>query len=108
MGHNPPRPQGLDRDSVERVADEISKRRKQPWNDLGELADLLHKKAQADKPITITAGTAAFIASHLKTAHAKPTRDEVAHLLCKHDCKAPCYECKGRANEIVRIYGERI
>lgn len=49
-------------------------------------------------------------ANALHMVEAKPTRREVALLLCtgKVVCSEPCINCIGRANPIIRAYGQRV
>ena len=78
------------------------------WTSLAELADLLEARARQGRPVRITADTARLIAIKLRTADAKPTRDDVALALCvgRVTCVRPCYDCAGKANIVVRVYGQ--
>ena len=78
------------------------------WTSLAELADLLEARARQGRPVRITADTARLIAIKLRTADAKPTRDDVALALCtvKVKCARPCFDCAGKANIVVRAYGQ--
>ncbi len=78
------------------------------WRNEKELAELLIARYNAGRNVLLTPETAHFIGLHLMTASEKPTRDEVAKLLCSHKCQDLCYHCQGTANLIVRAYGERV
>lgn len=118
MSHNPKRPAGLDGAATAKVASEISRNippvaaARPRWRDLFELACWISERALMGKRVILSPGTAAIVASQLRTCHEKPTRDEVALMICRHGsrgrCETPCYECRGRANVIVRAYGCRL
>ena len=108
MPHNPPRPRTLDDAAIKRMKQEAAREPRRLWHDLGELAALLKKRAAAGKTVTMKASTAAFVAAHIETAAAKPTRDEVARLICARKCESLCYDCLGRANMVVAAYGHSI
>lgn len=77
------------------------------WTDEKDLGYLLIGRAQKGKSCLLSPDTAYFVGLKLLTAGEKPTRDEVAMLLCSSRCERPCYACTCRANEIVRAYGAR-
>jgi len=115
MSHNPPRPQGLDSDATARVMCEIAP--PQPatpaprWRDLFELACWISTRAHMGKRVILSPRTAHVVAGQLRTCHEKPTRDEVALMICgrgeENRCQEPCYTCRGRANIVVNAYGCR-
>lgn len=78
------------------------------WETLRDLAALIIARAAAGKPVRLSPDTARVVGAKLMTADAKPTRDEVARLLCTHKCPEPCYYCRAKANGVVRVYGERV
>lgn len=77
------------------------------WADEAELAALMMTRANAGKRVTLSSETAMFVALKLITASAKPTAAEVALMICDSKCERPCYPCQGKANGIVRAYGNR-
>lgn len=80
------------------------------WSTTKELADLILAKANAGKTVTLSPDTALFAGMNLERVDAKPSRREVALLLCtsKSKCSEPCTGCIGKANPIVRVYGQRL
>ena len=82
--------------------------RRRNWTTLTELAELLIARANAKKPVSLTPDTAYLVGLKLMTVDTKPTRDEVAMLLCSSKCSDPCFTCRGTANIVVRVYGERL
>jgi hypothetical protein len=110
MSHNPPRVWFTDKDA-ERVAREVASRPRPRWQHLGELCEWIRTRAHANKRVILAPDTALIVAGHLEVAHAKPTRDEIALMICKRGasgrCDAPCYDCAGRANMVARAYGCR-
>lgn len=77
------------------------------WAGEADLAALILARANAGKRVTLSADTALFVGLKLMTASAKPTAAEVALMICDSRCERPCYPCQGKANEIVRAYGQR-
>ncbi|MEO3997159.1 hypothetical protein [Mesorhizobium sp. CAU 1732] len=75
---------------------------------MDELANLLEYRAQRSATVTLTCETAYIISLKLRTADAKPRRDEVTRAICrrKEPCDTPCFDCTGRANAVVRMYGQ--
>ena len=78
------------------------------WKDEAELAHMLVTRAQAGKETRLLPATAYFIGLKMLAVSSLPTRDEVAMVMCKSKCEKPCYDCRSRANIIVRMYGERM
>lgn len=78
------------------------------WRTEADLAELLIVRSNQGKHVRLTAETAHFIGLKLMTVAAKPTRDEIARILCSSKCERPCYACCGKANEIVRAYGHSV
>jgi hypothetical protein len=76
--------------------------------ELIELACWISERAHTGKRVILSPSTAHVVAAQLSTAHAKPTRNEVALMICRQRCASPCYECTGRANIIVNAYGARL
>lgn len=112
MAHNPPRPQGLSSEATARIAEQVAHRPKPRWQNLGELCEWIRKRARAGMTVHLASDTAMIVASHLETAHAKPTRDEIALMICRHGeaqrCQEACYECRGKANIVMNAYGCRL
>lgn len=79
-----------------------------PWNTEKELAELMLARANAKKRVVLTPDTAMFVGMKLMTVSEKPTREEIARILCKAKCETCCYLCIGTANEIVHAYGFRL
>lgn len=81
-----------------------------PWKTEAELAALIMQKADQKKRVMLTPETAMFVALKLATVSTKPTRNEVALMICrmKEKCSRPCFECMGRANVVVAAYGQRL
>lgn len=79
------------------------------WRTLTELAHFLIARGQAGREALLSPATAHLVGIKLETAEAKPDRDEIALMICRRKetdrCSEPCFECKGRANIIVRAYG---
>lgn len=79
------------------------------WNSVEELAELLLQRAEAKKNAVLSPETALVVANVILSNQKKPTRDEVAVAFCTEKCTSgPCYICRARANEIVRLYGQRM
>lgn len=106
----PKRPPHSSADEVAKVGIKLDKRR-YPWHDLSDLSTRMAKKAHAGMTVTLSPGTAAIVAHHLSTVEAKPTRNEVALMVCragsKHRCAFPCTGCIAIANVVVDAYGAR-
>ncbi len=77
------------------------------WRNEKELAELLIARANGKRIVSLTPETALFVGLKLMTASTKPTRDEVARLLCSSKCQKLCYNCRGTANLVVEVYGQR-
>lgn len=78
------------------------------WKSETELALMLIQRGHFERRgAYLTAETANFVGLRLMRNQEKPTRDEVAKLLCQRQCTNRCYECTGRANVIVSAYGFR-
>ena len=106
------RSQGLDAEATAKVVSSVTKpRQAAPWRDLAELTARIEKLARSGKPVHLTPATASVVADQLRVAMSKPTRDEVALLICGPGragrCQVPCYECRGHANLILQAYGCR-
>ncbi|QDB99688.1 hypothetical protein [Mesorhizobium sp. 8] len=117
MSHNPKRPEGLDSAAAAKIASEISRRQPEPapsrrWRDLYELACWISGRANEGKRVVLSPATATIVALKLAAEHEKPTRDEVALMICQRGeanrCTEPCYTCRGRANIVVQAYGCRL
>lgn len=78
------------------------------WRNEKELAELLIARYNSGRNVVLSPETAHFVGLKLMTASEKPTRDEVAKLLCTAKCQKLCYNCQGTANLIVRVYGQRV
>lgn len=78
------------------------------WKNEKELAGLLLVRASAGRRSVLMPDTAQFVGARLMTVSEKPTRDEVAMLLCSSKCASPCYACAARANVIVSAYGSSL
>lgn len=65
-------------------------------------------KAWAGKTVQLTPDTAMYIGLQLETVAAKPSRAEVIKMICNLKCETPCMTCTGKANVIVRAYGQRL
>jgi hypothetical protein len=114
MAHNPPRVWFTDehaRDVARSAAKEL-RQAAQNWRDLKDLAGYIGQLARLGEHVTLTPRTAHIVAAQLETAAAKPTRDEIALMICRrgeaNQCQEPCYDCRGRANIVVRAYGCRL
>ena len=51
--------------------------------------------------------TARRVGHRLLTSQAKPSRNEIAKVICGIKCGQPCYGCIAKANAVVDLYGER-
>lgn len=114
MAHNPPRIWYTSEHArdVTRAAAAQLRREAQNWRDLKELAGYIAQLAQLGERVTLTPKTARIVAAQLETAAAKPTRDEISLMICRRGeanrCDVPCYDCRGRANIVIRAYGCRL
>lgn len=89
--------------------------RRQPargrWRDLYELATWMWERSLGGRNVVLSPTTAAVVAAQLALIHTKPTRDEIALLICYQGeprrCSEPCYTCKAKANSVVAAYGQR-
>lgn len=77
------------------------------WTNEADLAASLIARANAHRRAVLSPDTALFVGLKLLTASAKPTAAEVALMICDSKCERPCYPCQGKANAIVRAYGQR-
>ncbi len=116
MSHGPRKEPGLKPVEVARVAASISVEKPKPteerrWRDLFQLACWVSERAAMGRRVILTPDTAHVVAHLLSQCHEKPTRDEVALMICKHGevnrCVNACYDCRGKANIVVRAYGCR-
>lgn len=78
------------------------------WTTEADLAAILLKRANERRGVRLTHETALFIGLKLMTASVKPTRDEIARIICTYKCAELCFTCTGKANEIVQAYGHRV
>jgi hypothetical protein len=113
MSRGPKREPGLSSKAAEELIASIRPpdfppREDRRWRDLFELACWISERAHTGKRVILSPSTAHVVAAQLSTAHAKPTRNEVALMICRQRCASPCYECTGRANIIVNAYGARL
>lgn len=117
MAHGPKRPQGLDGKATAQVAASLKLEQPAPpaerrWRDEFELAVWMSDAAHMGKHVRLTPATAQIVACHLSTIAAKPTRDEVALMICGRGeagrCQEPCTTCRGKANIVVQAYGMRL
>jgi hypothetical protein len=76
-----------------------------PWQIEKDLAALLLARSRRNRPSIITPDTAVLIADALMHQGDKPTRNEIALMLCSSRCTAACYACMGRANIVAAAYG---
>lgn len=79
-----------------------------PWTNEKDLAALLLARAHAGRRVILLPDTAMFVGVKLMTVAEKPSREEVARVLCNSKCERPCYLCTGIANRLVRLYGCRL
>ncbi|WP_152979718.1 hypothetical protein [Mesorhizobium sp. 1M-11] len=113
MSHNPRREPGLKPEEVARISASIVKEMPAPedrrWRDLFELSCWISERAAMGKTVFLSPATAHVVARHLSTCHEKPTRDDIALMICKRGeinrCADPCYDCRGKANIVIRAYG---
>lgn len=75
------------------------------WNKLSDLAAMLIVRARQRKKVVLLPDTAHVVGLHLMTAAAKPTRDDVAALICDSKCRELCIPCILKANLIAAAYG---
>lgn len=75
------------------------------WSNIEDLASMILERARSGKQVTLASDTALFIGLKLQQVDAKPTRDDVARILCNARCVEICYMCTGKANEICAAYG---
>ena len=78
------------------------------WPTMEALAEAIYASAKARKLVVLTPDTASLVAGALRRSGAKPTRDEIATMICRsRKCgETRCYNCTGLANVIVEAYGE--
>lgn len=118
MSRNPSRSPFLDSEQTASIAESIrlfagqTLSGERNWRDEAELAARIAYRARLGKKVVLSPATAAIVAEHLRTAAAKPTRDEVAMMICRlgesNRCVEPCYSCKATANVVVSAYGRRL
>lgn len=63
-------------------------------------------RSHAGKTVRLNPETAYLVGLRLMTADTKPTRDEVARMICDSKCERLCVPCTFKANAIVRAYGQ--
>jgi hypothetical protein len=78
------------------------------WTSEKDLAAMLIVRGHEGRQVKLSADTALFVGLKLITVSEKPTRNEVARLLCSCKCGDLCYACLGKANMIVNRYGHSI
>lgn len=78
------------------------------WKTVEELATMIAGRGHAGRTVTLAADTAIFVGAHLSTVAKKPTRNEVARLMCRNSCQELCVLCVGTANKICNAYGSNI
>lgn len=76
------------------------------WRDQEELAELLQQRGRTNRKAVLSPSTALYVGAKLEKESTKPTRDDIARLLCDSKCKDLCYSCLGRANIITQAYGD--
>jgi hypothetical protein len=113
MSHGPKREPGLSPEAAAQLAASLKKpelppREDRRWRNLFELVCWISERAHLGKRVVFSPSTAHVVAAQLSTANAKSTRNEIALMICRRGCNAPCYECTGRANVIVHAYGARL
>jgi hypothetical protein len=114
VSHGPKRQPGLSLEAAASLLASLDRppplppREDRRWQGLFELACWISERAHSGKRVILSPSTAHVVAAQLSTAHAKPSRNEVALMICRQRCNAPCYECTGRANIIVHAYGARL
>ena len=114
MSHGPKRQPGLSPEGAASLLASLDRPQPLPpredrrWSDLFELAVWISERAHTGKRVILSPTTAHVAAAQLAVAHAKPSRNEVALMICRQRCAAPCYDCTGKANVIVHAYGARL
>ena len=78
------------------------------WQNIEQLVALILRRAQQQKHVTLTADTAHFIALNLQKVDLKPSRNEVARMVCGGSCEVLCFGCIGKANVICNAYGSSL
>ena len=78
------------------------------WSNEAELAMLLIVRGNEKRGVRLEPETALLIGRRLMQAQSKPSRNEIAKMICSGmRCTKPCYDCTAKANVIVSAYGER-
>ena len=78
------------------------------WADEAELAKMMLARARQGKRVILRPETAAVAANALLCQASFPTRDDVALLVCRLQCKTACASCIMTANAICNQYGARL
>lgn len=79
------------------------------WKTDTDLYESIRARAEAGKQVVLSPDTALFIALRLRdAAKEKPTRNQIARLLCVGKCEELCIGCIGSANKIARAYGASV
>ena len=102
LSRNPSRPRSPSPEAIARIAKDLAEapdvpREERRWRDLFQLAVWISEQAYRGKPTILKPTTAHVVAHQLSLCHEKPTRDEVALMICN----------RGEANIVVRAYGCR-
>ncbi len=69
---------------------------------------MMMSKAEAGKNVSLSPDTARFVALKLCLVGNMPNRTDIVRVLCGAKCERQCYNCIGKANEIVRLYGSSL
>jgi hypothetical protein len=75
------------------------------FRNLHDLADQLRKASREGRYPKLTPETASLVASALVAFATRPTADEIARAaFCRRQCEHVCYQCRGQANIVCRVY----
>lgn len=75
------------------------------YRNIHDLADQLRQASREGRYPKLTPETASLVASALVAFATRPTPDEVAlKAFCKRQCEIVCYQCRGQANVVCRVY----
>lgn len=75
------------------------------WTTINDLANMILERGRSGRTVTLSDETAFFVGLKLQQVDAKPTRNELARMLCSGRCSELCYSCLSKANEICAAYG---
>lgn len=74
------------------------------YTTIQQLAEMLERAAKDGRHPRLTPRTAGMLAIAVKAFATRPTPDVALQIFCGRSCSAVCYQCRGKANVVCRLF----